>query len=517
MDAIRKRGLLLSLKYCTIEACFSVPMLHLTTGNLPFLIGFAIKALHWGNSAVAFLSLTPFLCLFIQPPITAWLQSRYPLRSIIAMSFVLNALPWLLLAAFPWLEGARRDLLFGAIVLASTLANSVGSVAWAAAVSDLVPMNIRGKYFGRRNMIFGAWSLAVTFGAGQLADAYDNALLLFVGIFLAATLARFCGLYYFLRMRLNPSATVRQPPERTSLSFLEPLRDQNFTRLILFMGLFGLCLYAGNPFYSVFVLTDLNRTLGDLTLLTTLSTLGGLLSLNTWGPLSDRFGNKPVLITTALIWLLTAAVSWLFAGPDRHVHLYLNYFITGFMFSGFELCQFAVMIKMVPSSHKTHYISVYLSLTRMFWAMGPPLGAWVLNQLPSQLGTWLGQPLTNYHVMIVGSLVMCLVVLNLLHTVREPAERPARELIEVMGNMKEFNPLLGLASIAHYMFTPRGLSRLAHVSVRTLRRQRTAVGEVGEDLVEEGLRALKQPFLRENDDPGTGKPGGGGDIPKSGI
>lgn len=499
MDAIRKRELLLSLKYCTIEACFSVPMLHLTTGNLPFLIGFAVKALGWGNGAVAFLSLTPFLCLFIQPPMTAWLQSRYSLRRIIALGVALNAVPWMILPIFPWLSLPQRDLAFAVIVLTSTLANSISAVAWSAAVSDLVPLNIRGKYFGRRNLIFGTWSLVVTFAAGQIADAYENALYVFGLIFLAASISRFCGLFYFLRMKLPASATLRQAPEAAQVGLLDTLRDGNFVRLILFTGLFGMCLYLGNPFYSVYVLNGLHRSLGDLTLLTLISTLGGLISLKTWGPLSDRFGNKPVLITTALIWLTAAAISWLFSGPARYTHLYLNYFITGFMFSGFELCQFAVMIKMVPATHKTHYISVYLSLTRMFWALGPPLGAWILSHLPEQLGTWLGQPLTNYHVIIVGSLVACILVLNLLHTVREPAERPARELIAVMSNMREFNPLMGLSSLAYYMFTPRGLSRLAHVSVRTFRRQTSAVTEVGEDLVEEGLRALRQPFEKEQD------------------
>ncbi len=498
MDAFRKRELLLSLKYCTIEACFSVPMLQLTTGNLPFLIGFAVKALGWGNSAIAFLSLSPFLCLFIQPPITAWLQANYTLRRIISLGFVLNALPWMLLAAFPWVHSGR-DIVFGAIVVFSTLANSVCSVAWSAAVSDLVPLNIRGSYFGRRNVIFGAWSLAVTLTAGQLADAYSNSIDIFAAIFVTASLARFCGLYYFLRMKFPSSVTTQgrtaRSPEKLSATFA----DGNFVRLIAFTGLFGLCLYAGNPFYSVYVLKQLKLSLGDLTILTTLSTLGGLISLKTWGPLSDRFGNKPVLITTALVWLMTASVAWLFSGPSRYAHLYFNYFITGFMFSGFELCQFAVMIKMVPSTHKTHYISVYLSLTRMLWAMGPPLGAFVLNQLPDELGTWLGQPLTKYHVLIVGSLVLCMIVLNLLHTVREPAERPAKELMAVMSNMREFNPLLGIASLAYYVFTPRGLSRLAHVSVRTLRRQTSAVTEVGEDLVEEGWRALRQPFFREDD------------------
>jgi hypothetical protein len=63
-----------------------------------------------------------------------------------------------------------------------------------------------------------------------------------------------------------------------------------------------------------------------------------------------------------------------------------------------------------------------------------------------------------------------------------------------MSNMREFNPVLGLSTLAEYMFTPRGLSRLAHVSVRTLRRQSNVMSEVGEELVEGGWRAIKEPL-----------------------
>ena len=132
----------------------------------------------------------------------------------------------------------------------------------------------------------------------------------------------------------------------------------------------------------------------------------------------------------------------------------------------------------------------------MLLALGPVLGGILLKALPPHAGTWMGQPLTPYHLLIVGSLALCLVSLHLLQTLREPAERSVRELVLVMREMREFNPFLGLATLAHYMFTPRGLSRLAHVSVRTLRRQKSAVSDVGGELVEGGLRAIKQPFSR---------------------
>jgi hypothetical protein len=119
------------------------------------------------------------------------------------------------------------------------------------------------------------------------------------------------------------------------------------------------------------------------------------------------------------------------------------------------------------------------------------VGGLVLRSLPDELGIAFGQTFTRYHAVIVGSLICCLGSLLILVRVREPAERSVRELVEVMWHMREFNPMLAATSIAEYVFTPRGLGKLARYSFRTLRRQTGALGDVGEELMEGGLRVLK--------------------------
>jgi MFS family permease len=231
--------------------------------------------------------------------------------------------------------------------------------------------------------------------------------------------------------------------------------------------MWGFFLNLGQPFYTVYVLKELPFSMGGMTVLITLTSLGGLASLRAWGALSDRFGNKPVLITCALLWSSSALGLWFLAGPARYAHLYANYFITGFMTAGFQLCQFNLMIKLVPAEGKSRYISVFFAFTSFVTALGPLAGGRLLAWLPRQLGVFLGQPLLSYHLLFAGSLLLCLVSVNLLQGLREPAERPWRDLVRVMGQMREFNPVLGLASLAQYVFTPRGLSRLARRSVRS--------------------------------------------------
>ncbi|HEY1170839.1 MAG TPA: MFS transporter [Verrucomicrobiae bacterium] len=497
MNGIRKRDFLLSLKYATIEACFSVPMLNLTRSNLPFVIGFVTAVLKWEPALVGWLASVPLICHVIQPVVTHWLQRFFSLREIVLINFAFNALPWAFISLFPFLGSEIVPLLF-VIVFISSLADSVAAVAWSASMSDLVPLSIRGRYFGDRNIIFAFWNLVVLLASGQFVDHFNNTIHAFGAIFATAAGARMIGMYYFAIMKFPASVTKRQEKKTKLAEYLSVIRDLNYLKLLLFIGLWGFCLNLAQPFYSVYVLQHLPYTVGDLTVLATIASLGGLLSLRTWGPLSDRFGNKPVMVACSLLWAASAALSWLLAGPERHGHLYLNYFITGFMTSGFQLCQFNLMINLVPAEKKAAYISVFFAFSNLIIAFGPIVGGKMLSVIPEQVGTLLGEPLTSYHVLFVISMVLCLFSVHMLQALREPAERPLKELVRVMRGMHEFNPVVGFATLAEYMFTPRGVLRLVQSSVRTLKRQTNVVADVGEDLVEGSIRAVKRRASRDS-------------------
>lgn len=510
MTPFRNRELLLSLKNATVEACFSVPMLNLTLTQFPFAIGFAVVALHWGDRAIGLLAAVPYLCNAFQPPITYWLQRRFSLYQIMLLGFVFNALPWAFVWLLPW-TGEHRHLIFAGIVTLSTMANCVCAVAWSASMSDLVPLNIRGTYFGKRNLIFAFWTLVVVLSAGQIAKHYENSLTVFGFIFAAAALARLCGMFFLTRMKF-PAKVMELRPQTVGLSdYLAVLKNRNYLWLMLFIGCWNMCINLGQPFYSKYVLdpNGLAMDMGQLTILTTISAFGGLLSLKAWGILSDRFGNKPVMFTCALAWGVTALAAWLFVGPERYAHIYVNYFITGFMFAGFQLCQFTLMIKMVPTQGNACYISVFYAFTSLLTATGPVVGGLLMGFLSSRpsYGSLLGQPLTGYHLLFGLSLFVALLCLHILQQLQEPAERPLRELVRQMRGMREFNPLIGLSSMAQFIFTPRAIIRFASNTAWAIRRQTTVLTEVGEDLMEGGIKVVKDTFDFDRDDakPKTGQ------------
>jgi hypothetical protein len=499
MGRLRHRQLLLSLKYATIEASFSVPMLQLTQGHLPFAIGFAVKALGWEAPGIAFLAASFFLAYVLQVPVSFVLQRYLSLHAIVRVSFVGNALPWFLLVLFPFIGSRPRDLLFALIALVSTLANAVCGVAWASSMSELVPRQIYGRFFGRRNLIYGFWALVVLLTAGQLADVTHNSLVFFAVLYVAAATARLIGLYFFSRMTFPRVVTERQRDAAQLAGFLAPLRDRNFHWLLAFNGLFGLFLFMGLPFYNVYVLRELSFSLGDLAIMTTLGNLAGLVSVNTWAPLTDRFGVKPVMTWSAILWTCMAGGLWLFTGPGTRLLVYPSYIVYGFMWALLQILQLTFMLKLAPAAFRTYYISTYYAVTYLLMFFGPFLGGRLLTALPNEVGHLLGRPLTRYHVVLVGSLLLCLACVVLLRRVREPAASSMREMVRHMGRSVETNPALLAVSVAQELFGGRGLETLLRESRRTLRKQGNLLADVGEELAQESWKALSRPFRRSDE------------------
>mgnify|MGYP003382100362 CR=1 FL=1 len=491
---------MLSLKSSTIEASFSVPMLNLTMPSFPFVIAFAITALGFGPAAVGLMAALPHACNLIQPPLATWLRGRLSLHQIMSVSFLLSAAPWGLVSCLPWIAESRRGIAFAVLLGVATLANSLGSVVWAAAIAELVPPRLSGQYFGRRNLIFGFWTLLAVVVASQLADRGQNSLLTFGWIFAVAGLARLIGYLFLTRMRFPMSVMRREPQPPDLREIVLPFQNTNYLRLVLFIGVWGFLLNLGQPFYTGFLIEGLHRPVGNVGLLTAVAGIGGLLTLRSWGRLCDRFGSKPVLYVCSLVWAVTSLACWSLAGERFFWHLAFCYLVVGATTAGFQLCQFHLMLKLAPGN-KAPYVAVFLALTSLITAAGPLLGGAFLRWLPDYLGSFLGQPIRDYHVLIAGSMVGCLLSVHLLEFVREEEAHAPEDVWRTLRRMSPFNPMLTLTSAAQIVLTPGGLLGLTRTSLRELRRHAHRMTHVGGEIVAGGRDALRAPFRGDRRNP----------------
>lgn len=485
------RRLLMSLRNSTVEACFSVPMLNLTMPNLPFLLGYVTWVLNWRAWVIGLIAALPHICNFLQPPISRFLEKHFPLIKIIRWGFIGSALPWFFVGPSSlWPD--THSVVFTALLTISTLANSITSVAWSASIAEVVPAQISGSYFGRRNLIFGAWTLVAVLTAGKIVDAADDPRAVFGWIFAIAGAARLMGLFFLNKMTFPKSVTEKRQATYTLRDLLKPIRDVNYRTYMLFVAVWGLFLNMGAPFYTVYLLRRLDANVGHTIVLATLSILGGIATLNGWGKLSDRFGSKPVQYVTAYVWCFIGFLSWAITATGREAHLYLAYVVIGGATAGFQLTQFNLMLKLTPSGKGSAYIAVFISITSALTCLGPLIGGAILAALPNDVGFLAGHPLTDFHLLFAVSFMGCLLALPFLTAIKEPSADAIQHVWHSMFRMRSFNPLLALGSAAPFLFTPRGILSLGAHSLRSLRRELRKVVDVGSEIVEGGQSILKQ-------------------------
>lgn len=491
MHNLPRRKLVLSLKYSTIEACFSVPMLNLTMPSFPFVVAFAADTLQWRAVPIGLMTALPYLCNFIQPMLMTFLLGKMSPFRVMVLSFTLSALPWGVAGFMPWM-GNATNAVFAGVLIVATLANSVASVTWSSAISEVVPAHISGRYFGRRNLVFGVWTLIIVFVAGSCVGRANDAIGAFAFVFAAAGLARLVALLFLSRMSFPQTVTKPQPQSLSFSDMRGALRDENYLRLVLFIGVWGLLMNAAMPFYTVFLVRRLDMNVDDIVWFTTLASIGGLLTLKAWGRLCDQFGNRPVLQVCSTIWAIAALGMWMFIGPRWQWQLYVGYFIIGAVTAGFQLAQFNLMIKLAPAGKRAAAVAVFLAFTSLLTAVGPILGGQLLSRVPHVLGQLFDQPATRFHLLFALSAIGCLIATILAARIRESAEQPVENVWRAMRKMREFNPMLSIQSVGELMLTPRGLVALAWRSLHSARQQVRALGDVGEEIVEGSTEAMKK-------------------------
>src|SRR5690606_26597056 len=89
-----------------------------------------------------------------------------------------------------------------------------------------------------------------------------------------------------------------------------PLRDVNFRRFILFHLCWQWSVNLAAPFFTVYMLKDLDLSYTFVTGLTSLTALANMAGMRFWGQMTDRFSAKPVGILGGIVAALLPGL-WL--------------------------------------------------------------------------------------------------------------------------------------------------------------------------------------------------------------
>lgn len=285
----RRRSLTLALCEGALGATFT----ELTGGVRQ--IGFALllgaRDLHIG-----LLSALPFLANLAQLMASFLLERMGQRKRLSLTASSLSRLVWIGIVLIPLgALGTASDPRVWALVTivgVSALFAAMNNTFWLSWLADLVPARLRGRYFGRRNMVMTGAGMGVALLAGVWIDVWkgrfspDN-----VWGFLAVfTVGMGCGLAALAVLWRIPTLPFDVRPGSAFFSRLSiPLRDVNFKRFLQFHLCWNFGVYLASPFFAVYMLKDLQLSYTMVTLLTSLTALCNILGMRFWGVMIDHY------------------------------------------------------------------------------------------------------------------------------------------------------------------------------------------------------------------------------------
>jgi MFS family permease len=428
---LSSRKIASGLRLSILEGTFAQVHINLTAGM--FLTSYALY-LGLNDLGIGLLSAIPAFFTgfaFFSVYIVRILGSR---RRLCVLFSGLGRGLFLVFAVSLLLDVRMHHVLFFVLIAGHNALMSIAGNAWQSWMSELVPREKRGSYFGIRNTVLNLVGLLATTVGGKILDLYK----------MRATIDHGLGLLFSTAAVSSTTAAAilsKQPEPRTPIAaprittFVKaPLRDTNFRRLLTFIAFWYLLAGVASPFYIVHMITNLKMSYSQIAYYTIIAGIVGMLCHLLWGKVIDRFKSKPVL-TVNFFGAAFLPLLWLFASPDYFVPLWIDALLTGVFWSGINLGLFNIVFSLTDEKNaKEAYFALFTTLSGLCAFFASLLGgliAQILNTVTVHIATI---HLVNYHFLFIFSSCARFVSLVFLAGIREKEAKPTIYTLQFMGD-----------------------------------------------------------------------------------
>jgi MFS family permease len=367
------------LAYVLKDGLATQAMVTLTSGV--FLVAFG---LHLGasNTVIGLLAAIPPLTELIQMPAISVVENIRNRRLVCVGASIIARLFWVVIALIPFLFGPAAAI--PVLVLSLVLYGSISAIShcsWNSWMRDFVPEEILGSFFSRRLSLSLALGVVLSLAASAFIDfiqrnpAYPPNTAYSV-IFLGGFVAGLFGIWYMSKI---PEPLMKVTAKVPALDQIRSsFRDENFSRLIVFLGAWNFATNLAAPFFTVYMLVMLDFDITVVIAFAVLSHTSSVLSYGMWGRIADRFSNKSVLRVSGPLFMI-CILGWTFTTmPTRHlltIPLLIGlHILIGVSTAGVTLASANIGLKLAPHGGATAYLATINIINSLAAGIAPILG-----------------------------------------------------------------------------------------------------------------------------------------------
>jgi MFS family permease len=343
---------------------------------------------------------------------------------------------WGVLCFLPFLAmpPAIRIAAFLAVVFLGNALLNGGATAWLSWMTDLVPAEGRGRFFGRRNALLGVVGMGAAWSAGKVYDHMvalgraDEGLALIFGAAVASSVI--AGV--ILARQWEPPLAGERPRPLIE-TFRRPLADRDFRRLLGFLVAWAAVTGVSGPFFGAHMIRNLRMPFSVIAIYAIVAGIVSLLTQPLWGRIIDRVGNRPVMVFNLAGLCLLPAI-WLFATPQWWLPIWIDAAITGIFWPGMALASFNLLLATVPEEGRAACLGAHSLGVGLGAFVAGLVGGWIAETLAGFHARVFGLNLVNFHLLFLLSAVARIILLPFALRLREERAQSVAALIGIMGD-----------------------------------------------------------------------------------
>ena len=458
-----------------------------------FLVGFAL-ALNAPNTLIGILAAIPFIAQLLQIPSVYLIHKAGKRKNFNIVTQIGNRFAIYAMAIIPFIStGEIGLLLLVAFVAVQAVFNGLGSPSWNSWLRDLVPQDRLGGFFSVRMALTGVVAIVVSLIGGQFIGQWDeiHGLQAIEGYSVLFFIAFVFGMVAVYFTMATPEPKMRIPERQTKFTDLvaKPFQDDNFRKLMWFSAAWTFSTTLAAPFFTVYLLSELNLGLPIVTVLISLTSLVSIIFFRFWGRLSDRFSNKSILQVSAPLFII-GTIMWTFTPVARLYSLLIPlliiiHLITGFAAAGVNLASANIGLKLSPKGESTAYLAARGSVVALAGTGAPLIGGALgdilkrytlsLTIIEDPNGVYPLYSIAGFSFVFLLSAVFGLYALHKLSLVKETGEVEEKIVIdaivaETRRNVRTLSTIDGLRSTFHIPVSEREGSNKRRKRRNTIRK-----------------------------------------------
>ncbi len=363
-------------------------------------------------STMVYLAIYPLTGAALLLPF-AWLADRIGKKVVGEAGVILGTLGWTLIGLAGFFGDAATGLIGLGIFLAALCFSMLGA-SWFSLLSPVIPVEIRGRFFGRLRTWFSAISIVLSLTYAAVLER-NNAVIVYQIIFLIAAAAYVARFFSYRQIpELEPPTAGNHIPFLTSIQ--ATLRNAPLAKFCGYALLLTLFTAGAGSLIAMVEKRVIEYSDGQIIVLANLSIGGSICGMFFGGKIIDRFGPRSVFAgchITLGLGLLAFLLRVLFDSPMAMlIYLGTLHFILGSARGAIGIAMTTELMGLLPEKSKSVSAATFSIFQTVGVALSGFVPAWLLKSgLLAETWTFAGYALSDFDSILLGYSLMTLLLI----------------------------------------------------------------------------------------------------------